>query len=166
MSAGARILFCEAREADPITRATIQPFRDHYPEEYSRGLEAAVSRGLTGLRTFLRRWAYVAPDAHDVAHRLDDRAFRHFRHELRRERSGDPSAKPLDDSFLEMRMPSTMFIVSLAALRLRIPWGSAFHRLLARRAIVERGGAVRSVKGSLRLILERPEALRAPSGGA
>jgi hypothetical protein len=139
---------------DRIRLGTICPLRDDYPERYAGGLAASAEGGLTALRSFVSRWKYVAPDAFQVATRMSSRHLRFFLHELRRDRSGKPSGKPLHDDFLELRMPTTMMVVSVVALRHDIPWGTAIHEMVRRCALVERGGALWPAKGSLRLVLD------------
>ncbi len=144
-----------------ISRRTISPFRDDYPESYASGLAESADGALWSVRRYLSRWRYVAPEAFDIAHRMTPHGFRAFVHELRREKRGNPSRKPLHDDFLELRMPTTMLVVSMAASRLQLPWGAAFHRLLARSGIIEREGVVRPERGILRSILEGAPSLRA-----
>jgi hypothetical protein len=142
---------------EPITRWTIDRNRDDYPERYATSLAEAAETALPTLRLFLLDWRYVAADACDIAHRMDGRRLRHFVHEVRRERRGKPSGKPLDVEFLEMRMPTTMLIVSVVGAHLRVPWGSAFHHLLSTGALTEIGGSVRLRRGVLRSVLEQTD---------
>jgi hypothetical protein len=141
---------------------TIHPLVDDYPERYARGLEESAEDSLGALRRHLRVWRYVAPEALEIVRRMTARSLRFFLHELRRERRGEPSGKPLPDDFFELRMPATMFVVSLAASHLRLSWGSAFHGLLKQRVLVEREGAIWPEKGGLRSILERVQRMPAP----
>lgn len=150
-----------------ITRSTILSHEDGYPELYAAGLAEAAASALRTMRLFVRDWRYIAPDAAEIVDRIDPRRFRLLLHELERERRGEVSGRPLDDEFLEVRMPTTMFVVSLAAARLRLTWGRAFHQLLAARVLVECNGCVRPKRGALRRLLGDLSSARAiPHEGA
>lgn len=69
------------------------------------------------------------------------------------------SQRPLDQDLLELRLPTTMLLVSIAAGRLHLPWGATFYRLVEGGVLVESGGVFRPALGGVRaaLALRREE---------
>lgn len=137
-----------------LGRDTILPARDDYPERYAAGVAEAARRDLTALRERLAAWRYLAPDAVETAISLSEAGFRRFARDLLRERAGCvPAGTPLRAEWVTIQLPASMFVVSVAAARLRAPFGTAFHRMLADGMLLEHAGAVRPASGALRALL-------------
>lgn len=91
--------------------------------------ETAACSTLIALRTCLRDWKEVAPDAYAKAMEMTEAEFSTFRVGLLSERKKKFAGEEWADKYLAILLPERMLETSMLANDMKVPWGLAYRRL-------------------------------------